>query len=439
MPFVKKTKPLPQKEKTYLSPVRRIGRLNAQSRICAMTFDGGPCRLPAKPDHFRGKPLTLILAEILEHYGAKGTFAVAGDTSGNYPDRPGKQNTPSWNGSAYDHCPAFGQDSQGGAVNCPELIARLLAGGHEIASNGYTQLLFGWSPLLHGMRRYMTSLEAVLTDLKRLHSVMEKGWGYPVRLSRPPRDVDHIKGGFSSFDAYALMGYQYLASSFDGGGRLPMKTYEDEVTAAWKPMEHMLLEDPDAFRGQIISLRDGFSMSGLTPVADGLERQLRLLTDHGYQVMTVSELLERAPFRDAAADSGAGRAARRLSGLGWCVAYQDNTLRPDAVLTRGELAMMAFGWETVRRHIELIRSGRAPFRDMAPRDPYAAAAVQAVEAGAMTAVNGTFRPDAPVTPVELAQFCATRLGSTPPLKNWTRLSHEMFFQIAEDLLENRLK
>lgn len=93
------------------------------------------------------------------------------------------------------------------------------------------------------------------------------------------------------------------------------------------------------------------------------------------------------------------RAARRLLGLGWCPAFQDNALRPEAALTRGELAMMAFGWETVRRRVELVRSGRAPFRDMGPRDPYAAAAALAVETGAMAAPGGRFRPGAPVSPV----------------------------------------
>lgn len=285
------------------------------------------------------------------------------------------------------------------------------------------------------MRRHLPDLEAVIADLKRLHKTLNDGWGYPMRLSRPPRGVDSIKGGLTSYEAYALLGCQYLSSSFDGAGRMPMKTYEAEVEATWRPMERLLLEDPDAFRGQIISLRDGFSMSRHTPVADGLERQLRLLTDHGYKVVTVSELLECAPFRDVSPDSEACRAARRLLGMGWCVAFQDNTLQPEAVLTRGELAMMAFGWETVRRHIGLIRSGRAPFRDMGPRDAYATAAVQAAETGAMSTVNGAFRPNDRVTPVELAQFCATRLGRTPPLGNWSELTHGEFFLIVSGLME----
>ena len=96
MPFVKKPAPpfkkaprQPRRTPVFLSPVRRIERLAVSARVCAMVFDDGPCRLPASPDRFRGKPLTLVLAETLERYGARGTFNVIGDTSGCYPDKPG--------------------------------------------------------------------------------------------------------------------------------------------------------------------------------------------------------------------------------------------------------------------------------------------------------------------------------------------------------------
>ncbi|MDE7260870.1 MAG: polysaccharide deacetylase family protein [Oscillospiraceae bacterium] len=417
----------------FLSPVRRIERVAVRERICAMTFDDGPCALPAVPDHFRGKALTLVLAETLERYGAKGTFNIIGDTAGSYPDRAGRTGTPSWNGTAYDHFPDIGQDSRGGALHCPELIGRLLAGGHEIANHSYSHLLFGWSSLAQGQRKSQKDLDQVVADLRRLHQVMESGWRYPMRLGRPPRCADAVRGGFSSYDAYALLGYQYLAASFDGAGRQPLRSYEAEVEAAWRPMEALLLEDPDAFCGQIIALKDGYNMARRTPVADGLERQLRLLTDLGYRVVTASELLERSAFRDVLPEDPAAGAARQLLGRGWCVVFQDNTLRPGAALTRGELAMMAFGRETVRRRIELVRSGRAPFRDMEPRHPYAAAAAQAVEAGAMSAVKDRFRPDAHVSPAELGQFCAARLGRTPPLEDWTELTHGEFFRIAAGL------
>ena len=422
-------KPLP----VFLSPVRRIERVAVTERICAMTFDDGPCRLPANPDRFRGKALTLVLAETLERFGAKGTFNVIGDTGGNYPDRAGKPGTPNWNGMACDHFPDIGQDGRGGAFHCPELIGRLLAGGHEIANHSYSHLLFGWNFRALSQRKCQKDLDQVASDLSRLHRLMEDGWHYPMRLGRPPHGVDCVRGGFTSFDAYALLGYQYVAASFDGAGRLPLASYEAEVEAAWRPMEKLLLEDPNAFCGQIIALKDGYNMARRTPAADGLERQLRLLTDQGYQVVTVSELLERSPFRDVLPEDPVAEAARQLLGRGWCVVFQDDSLRPNAPLTRGELAMMAFGWETIRRRIELVRSGRAPFRDMEPRHPYAAAAAQAVETGAMSAVRDRFRPNASVTPTELAQFCAARLGRTPPLGEWTKLTHGEFFRIAAGL------
>ena len=69
-------------------------------------------------------------------------------------------------------------------------------------------------------------------DLRLLHKTMEDGWGYPMRLGRPPRWEDDMKGGFTSYDVFALMGYQYLSAGFDGACRLPGKSYQAEVEAA---------------------------------------------------------------------------------------------------------------------------------------------------------------------------------------------------------------
>ena len=98
----------------YLSPVRRIDRVAVKERVVAMTFDDGPCRLPANPSS-DGKPLTLSLLETLEKYGAKGTFDIVGDTSKNSPDMPGKEGSASWGGVRFDHYPDFGKDADGGA------------------------------------------------------------------------------------------------------------------------------------------------------------------------------------------------------------------------------------------------------------------------------------------------------------------------------------
>ena len=399
------------KTPVYISPVRRIERVAAPERVCAMTFDDGPCRLPASPDRFDGAALTEVLAQTLERYGAKGTFDVVGSTAGNYPDRAGKEGSAAWGGVRYDHYPDFGRDADGGAENCPELIERLLAGGHELTSHTYAHVLFGRKRLVYGRRAFQPGLEPVLEDLRRLHTLAQSRWGYTMRLSRPPHYVDGIRGGFTSYDAYALMGYQYLAASFDGAGWLPLAGgYEAETEAVWQPVQAALAADGDFFRGQIIFQKDGFNMARRSPIADGLEKQLALLTARGYRVVTVSELLDMAPFRDEGPDTEACQAARKLMERGWSPAFRDNTLRPDTPLTRGALAMMAYGWPGAVRRTELMREGRAPFGDVPARHPYAGAAALAAESGALAAENGLFRLAEPVTERALARFMETVTG-----------------------------
>lgn len=417
----------------YLSPVRRIEKVATNARVCAMTFDDGPCSLPANPDDFGGKPLTLVLAETLERHGAKGTFDVVGDTSSNYPDKPGKHGSASWGGISYDHYPDFGKDDRGGVVHCPELVTRLLEKGHEITSHTYSHVLFGWKPLVYGKRHYLPNLDTVTEDLEKLHGLMKEKWNYSIRLSRPPHYVDGIRGGYSSYDAYARMGYQYMAASFDGAGWLPLETYEKEVEATYLPLERLLAADPDALCGQIIFQKDGYNMARRSPIAHGLERVLEILDRYGYKVVTVSELMEHSQFLDVPPEAPAAIAARKLMEQGWCPVYRDNTLRPDAPLTRSELAMMVYGWKAVEARIELVRSGKAPFRDLKASHPYAAAARMAVESGAMSAPGGRFAPDAPVSAADLERFFGKSVPETAfPMTHGAFLEFAAAYCIAGD-------
>ncbi|MBQ1265128.1 MAG: hypothetical protein IIY04_06860, partial [Oscillospiraceae bacterium] len=202
---------------------------------------------------------------------------------------------------------------------------------------------------------------------------MRKNYNYQIRLSRPPHYVDKTKDGFSSYDAYALMGYQYMAASFDGAGWLPLASYEAEVNAAVNPIETKLKEDPDYFCGQIIFQKDGYNMARRSPVADALEKQLELLNAHGYRVVTVSELLEQNPFADISLEHPVFASAKALLENGWCVAFRDNTVRPDTPLTRGALAMMAYGCKTAAERIELVRKKRLVAKDVPSSHPYCAA------------------------------------------------------------------
>ncbi len=418
----------------YLSPVRRIERVALDQRICAMTFDDGPCRLPANPDEFGRKPLTLVLAETLEKYGAAGTFDVVGDTSGNYPDQPGKEGEASWGGVAYDHYPDFGKDADGGVLHCPELVDRLLQGGHELTSHTYSHILFGKKNLVYGKRHTLSGLDEAVADLEKLHALVKERHNYEIRLSRPPHYVDGIAGGFSSYDAYAKLGYQYMAASFDGAGWLPLASYEAEVEATWKPIAQRLAENPDYFCGQIIFQKDGYNMARRSPIAHGLSKQLELLTAQGYRVVTVSRLMELSPFLDVPQTDPRGAAAKKLLEAGWCPAYRDNTLRLDNPLTRGELAMMAFGWKAVDARIALLRrEEQPPWDDLRPDHPYAAPLLLAYLDGCLSDRGDKTAPDAPVTGEEVERFLSARLGRAPEGVPQT-LTHGEFFLLAAPLL-----
>lgn len=402
---------LKKRTPVYLSPVRRIERIKTGERVCAMTFDDGPCRLPAQPGGT--VPLTLSLAETLERFGGKGTFDVVGDTSGNYPDEAGKHGSPSWGGVRFDHYPDIQKDSEGGAVHCPELMERLLSGGHEITSHTFAHVLYGWKPLVYGKRRYLGDTEKVRADLERLHTLLRERYGYEIRLSRPPHYVDQIEKGLTAYDVYAQLRYQYLAASFDGAGWLPLSSYEAEVEATWKPMERALSQNPDALCGQIIFQKDGFNMARRTPVADGLPRQLELLQRQGYRVVTVSQLLEQSPFADLGHGDRGFEAAALLLQKDYCTAFRDNTVRIEQPVTKGELAMMGFGWAAAQERVERLKSGGgAYFADVPAAHPYGAAAKLAVEAGCFERA-GTFHPEMPLTGKLLRCFCEGKFGQTP--------------------------
>lgn len=329
----------------HVSFVRRIERVRTDRRICAMTFDDGPMDLPANPDRFNGRSLTDVLLDTLAEYGAHGTFDVVGDTSDNYPDQAGKSGSPAWGGIRYDHYPDFNQDSYGGAVHNDRLIRRMLDEGHQITNHGYRHILFGKKPFVYGKRVCLGGIDEVIADLSRLDELMRTKYGCRMTMARPPHYVDRIAGGYTSYDAYAAMGYQYLAASFDGAGWLnsahadPEEALQAEIRAMVEPIKKALTEDPDCFCGQIIFQKDGCNMARRTPVAFALGEQLRLLRDYGYRVVTAEELMRESPFADLGRDDPL---FDRLNDLQKTrpIVCSDNRLRLDRPMTWSELALL---------------------------------------------------------------------------------------------------
>lgn len=353
-------------EKHYVGYTRRIERVKTGERICAMTFDDGPMGLPASPDRFEGKTLTDVLLDTLAQYGAKGSFDVIGDTSENYPDEAGKLGSAAWGGVKFDHYPDIHCDDKGGAVHNDRLIRRMLDEGHQITNHGYRHIIFGKKPFVYGAREYLPGFDAAVADLTRLDTLMRECYGYTLTLARPPHYVDKMAGGFTSYDVYERMGYQYMAASFDGAGWLP-STHEDpeaalqaEIDAMVEPMRKALEKDPDFFCGQIIFQKDGYNMAKRTPVAFALGKQLALLKEYGYRVVSVGELMEESPFTDVGCDDPLFEKLAALAKTR-AIVFTDNKLRLDDKMTVGELAMLLAPRDEAlsRRVAQLRKTGKA--------------------------------------------------------------------------------
>ena len=298
-------------EKHYVGYTRRIERVQTTRRICAMKFDDGPMGLPASPDRFDGRTLTDVLLDTLAQYGARGSFDVIGDTSANYPDEAGKLGSAAWGGVRFDHYPDIHCDEQGGAEHNDRLIRRMLAEGHQITNHGYRHILFGKKPFVYGAREYLPGFDAAVEDLGRLHALMQTRYGYTMTLARPPHYVDKMTGGFTSYDVYDRMGYQYMAASFDGAGWLPSTDPDPEAA--------LQAESPFADVGREEPLFDR-----LTALA---EQRAIVFSDNRLRLddpMTVGELaMLLTPKADAIARRVAqlhrtGRAGAYDGAMAWC-------------------------------------------------------------------------------------------------------------------------
>ncbi|MGE5560897.1 MAG: polysaccharide deacetylase family protein [Chloroflexota bacterium] len=387
----------------HLSLVRRIERIAPPTDrlVVAMTFDDGPTVAPARPGDGRG--LTDSLLRALAEYGGHGTFDVIGTTADNYPDEEGALGTALWSGVKYDHYPELGQDKLAGVVNQPELARRILAEGHELSNHGYNHIAFGPFRMVYGSRSYLRDCEACVADIKRLHDYVRDAFGAEMKLSRPPHYIDNTTDRFDSYDVYARVGYNYMAASFDGGGWLPGQDYKSEVESMVAAVEQALRRDPRSLNGQIIFQKDGYNMAKRSPIVDALPRQLALLAQHGYRVLTVSELLAISPVTDVAPEDSACAPLRALLDAGYPVAYRDNTAKLDQPLTVGELAFILVRGAGGRR-------AEQPWGDVPATHPYCRSLAQGAQEGWLPAHLHAVKPQTPVSLVDLSLMIAARTG-----------------------------
>lgn len=341
----------------YLSPVRRMERFAPihDERYVAMTFDDGPMNLPPNPTNnlfSNNDSLTKLLIEILSAYHATGTFNIIGTTKDNYPDKIGKIHSPSWGGVQYDHYPEFEKDDFAGAVNQPELVRMLIDNGNELSNHGYQHILFGPNKMVYGSRFHFKNIVEVVDDITKLHELVQQKYQYTINMSRPPHYIDKFCDGYNSFDAYALLGYDYLAASFDGGGWLPTTgDYQADIQKMVNPLEAALKQNANSLNGQLIFQKDGYNMSLMTPVAHALEKHLQLLKDHEYRVITVSELKAMSPFEDIDTSADYIEQLRKLDLQGNVIGYKNNTFKPNKQLTHGEMLTMTLTKEDYKEFL----------------------------------------------------------------------------------------
>lgn len=123
-----------------------------------------------------------------------------------------------------------------------------------------------------------------------------------------------------------------------------------------------------------------------------------------------TQLSNPLTFSDVHAGDYYYDAVRYLSGAGIVGGYQDGTFRPNAQVTRGQVAKMAVqaaGWR-------LIYSPVPTFKDVEIGDTFYPYVETAAANGLVTGYeDGTFRPNAPVTRGQLAKMVV--LGMTLPI------------------------
>jgi hypothetical protein len=148
-------------------------------------------------------------------------------------------------------------------------------------------------------------------------------------------------GRADAYDAYARLGYHYLAASADGGGWYPTTgDYGGDVEKMVAPLRQALENDPDALNGGIIFQKDGYNMSMQSPVADALDRQLALLSSYGYRVTGAEALMKISPFEDVPAGDECLEAVRGMESAGYCLGFRNNTFKPDEPVTAEQLTAM---------------------------------------------------------------------------------------------------
>lgn len=338
----------------HLSPVRKIEKLapTARGKYCAFVFTNGPTSTMQNPK-IDDRGITEAILDTLKIYEAKATFNIIGSTANNYPDTIGELGKFTWNGNHYEHFPAFNEDEKAGAIHQNSLIKRIINEKHEIANHSYSSKLFGKLQAPYNTRFYHKTLDEVVEDLSKLDQYIENDFNYKIKLATPPSDITKIPDGQNIYDAYHQLDYNYLKPTLDLT-KLPLaENYEKEVEKLVDAIKNPLAEDEKSLSGQIIVLNDGYNQNQQSPVVEALKTQLELLTNAGYKLVTVSELIHLAPFEDVNANTIGYAEILELLAKNHVIGYRNNTYKPHKKITQDEVAIMLTSPKAFQREMPI--------------------------------------------------------------------------------------
>ncbi|MBR5520089.1 MAG: polysaccharide deacetylase family protein [Clostridia bacterium] len=337
-----------------LAPARRISKVAPipAHRACALVFDESPCAVGG---------VTEAILQALRAANAHATFAVYGSTAENYPDRRGKAEREAWRGVRYAHLPDFEADEKGGALAHPELLRAMVEDGNEVAVAGYRFL--SATKTLFSRRKVFADAVQAADDLKRILALTEAA-GIVVDSYLPPFDAVLLADNRSLYDVCNALGLNLLAPSCDYSHAFFNGTDADaEAKRIVRSVKARLQADPTCFDGRLLRFNGGLSpkLHGKSVMPQAIAQVLALLSEYGYDVLSVRELLARSPFEDLSPDDPAFASAKALLERGYTVACRGNRFRPDASVTRESLYAMLVPRQIMRDYMEsrLYRSNAA--------------------------------------------------------------------------------
>ena len=225
----------------------------------------------------------------------------------------------------------------------------------------------------------LVSIFRVCFDWKTKKFALDSLWGRLWMVGSEDAMQTHLSAMLKSFSFTRVLtkGSDFSAYTEAGGSVvllfavgiltfLLLNMYESEAAlqaetrAMVEPMRKALEKDPDFFCGQIIFQKDGYNMAKRTPVAFALGKQLALLKEYGYRVVSVGELMEESPFTDVGRDDPLFEKLVALAKTR-AIVFTDNKLRLDDKMTVGELAMLLAPRDEAisRRVAQLRKTGKA--------------------------------------------------------------------------------